>query len=418
MRFCPTQAIRVRRGLAKIFSPLCLSCGECIKVCPENAILPLTDSFTLSENFDIRVAVPSPVLYSQFGDDVDPARILAALRHIGFDFVCDIGSVCELFSQGYHLHLQANRDRWPMISSLCPTILRLIQVKYPGLVDRIIPFDTPREIVARDAKLEISRREGVDIEKIGAIYLTPCPAKMISIRHPPQKEKSWLDGAISIADIYTPLRQALRKTSDQDISDTLVGDTSFGFSWARAGLMGQSIDWKNSISVSGLPHVMKLFDHLERSRLENVMFIEACACPEGCIGGSLTVENVYVARRNLDLLQELNQHREAPSRERIEILYKQGYFFVEKGLDPTPQEPLHPNIGKAIIKRNLVERVVKELPGIDCGVCGSPTCQVFAEDYARGEVELIECIHLTTQTVAELERDTVAMSSPTVKKPA
>ena len=113
MRFCPTQAIRVRRGLAKIFSPLCLSCGECIKVCPENAILPLTDSFTLSENFDIRVAVPSPVLYSQFGDDVNPAHILAALRHIGFDYVCDIGSICELFSQGYHLHLQANRDRWP-----------------------------------------------------------------------------------------------------------------------------------------------------------------------------------------------------------------------------------------------------------------------------------------------------------------
>ncbi|HPW27685.1 MAG TPA: (Fe-S)-binding protein, partial [Tenuifilaceae bacterium] len=34
------------------------------------------------------------------------------------------------------------------------------------------------------------------------------------------------------------------------------------------------------------------------------------------------------------------------------------------------------------------------LPGIDCGVCGTPSCQALAEDIVQGEGSLSQCVFL------------------------
>ncbi|UKI38473.1 MAG: 4Fe-4S binding protein [Clostridiales bacterium] len=37
IQLCPTQAIRVRNGKARIIKEKCIDCGECINVCPYHA---------------------------------------------------------------------------------------------------------------------------------------------------------------------------------------------------------------------------------------------------------------------------------------------------------------------------------------------------------------------------------------------
>jgi len=79
MRICPTQAIRVRNGKAKIIEEKCIDCGECITACPNDAIIPQTDPFGELAKFKHTVALPSPGLQAQFGKEILPKRIICSL---------------------------------------------------------------------------------------------------------------------------------------------------------------------------------------------------------------------------------------------------------------------------------------------------------------------------------------------------
>ena len=37
MKRCPTEAIRVRNGKAKVLYERCVACGECVRLCPHQA---------------------------------------------------------------------------------------------------------------------------------------------------------------------------------------------------------------------------------------------------------------------------------------------------------------------------------------------------------------------------------------------
>ncbi|MCL6614707.1 MAG: 4Fe-4S binding protein, partial [Firmicutes bacterium] len=94
LRVCPTQAIRVRNGKAKMITERCIDCGECINVCPNGAVIPLTDPFGELSRFRYTIAIPSPALYAQFGREILPDRILAGLKKLGFDEAIDLAYTC------------------------------------------------------------------------------------------------------------------------------------------------------------------------------------------------------------------------------------------------------------------------------------------------------------------------------------
>ena len=51
IKYCPTEAIRVKDGKAKIINERCIDCGECIRRCPYQAKKAVTDSLDLLKNF-------------------------------------------------------------------------------------------------------------------------------------------------------------------------------------------------------------------------------------------------------------------------------------------------------------------------------------------------------------------------------
>ena len=151
---------------------------------------------------------------------------------------------------------------------------------------------------------------------------------------------------------------------------------------------------ENWLAVSGSDHVKMILDDIENSRLRNVDFVEVLACMLGCIGGSLNVENPYVARTNSIKQRARYEDRIKVDDEDIDRKLKEGYYFLENPILPRPTKYFDTDLETSIKRMKERERVYQKLRQTDCGCCGAPTCMAFAEDFVRGEVELTDCIFL------------------------
>ncbi|MDH7511448.1 MAG: [Fe-Fe] hydrogenase large subunit C-terminal domain-containing protein [Clostridiales bacterium] len=412
LRTCPTQAIRVRGRKAVMIEERCIDCGECLNVCPSGAIVPLTDPFGELTRFRHTVAVPSPALYAQFGREILPHKILAGLKKLGFDDAFDLAYTCGEVSFAIQEFLREYQGPKPVISNACPTVVRLIQVKYPDLIDLLIPVNTPREIAAKNIKEKKSKQYGLAEKEIGTFYITPCPVKMISIKQPAEKGKSYLDGALSISDVYGPLLSAMEGVEKESYRKALESICILGIGWAMVGGVCRTLRLRNSLAVSGLTEIIKVFDDIERGRLRDIDFLEAYSCPQGCVGGSLTVENVYSSyNKILKLIEtlEFEKIKACPDIREVRRLYAQKYFFLDRKIEPRPLSPLDDDLGRAIKKRKQKEEIYEALPKIDCGACGSPDCLTFAEDVVMEKAQLFECVFMLPERFRELFEELIGL---------
>jgi len=380
----------------------CIDCGECIKICPHGAITPKTDSFDTFSNYKYTVAIPSPTIFTQFGKEVTPKEVIYALKRVGFDDVYHISWECEAIFRAIREHVNNHQGRYPLISSSCPVIIRLIQVNYPEMVDQIISLDVPKEIAAKKIKKEISELYNIKPEEVGTIYITPCASKIISIKQPAEKDKSNVDAAISIGSLYNDLYAELAKMkkdkkntqSEEDFKNSYYINQEIPFTknsiyWAIVGGEGRVSGVKDWVNVAGLQNVINTFDDIEKGKIKNVKYVECYSCQGGCVGGTLTVENVYIARSTalylLDILPELSNAEKLKMME----IYKTGAFSPENKINPRFRTPT--NIIDAIKKKKQKDDLIRRLPHVECGLCGAPTCNCFAEDVVNGLSNMEDC---------------------------
>ena len=393
MRVCPTQAIRVRRGSAAMLEDRCIDCGECIKVCPKGAVVPLTASPAgLGQyDFDYTVAIPSPALYTQFDGDVTPGTILQALRNRGFNGAATLSWAGGAVTHAIELFLAGYDGPVPLISSFCPSVVRLVQVKYPELVDQLLPILSPREVAAREAKLKAAADTGLPLDRIHAVYVTPCPAKMVSIVDHPGMDASYIDSAVGISDLFPLLAPAVREVqaSGAAVPET---ETSAGLGWAFSVNLPSTLSEEHTLSVWGLPNVLRILDDIDKGQLHRYTFVECHACFEGCVSGALTVENPYVARARALRLQRLLPQRDVTDADEIRARHERGEFRTTVPFAVRPPQPLGRDIVTAIAKMQERDCIADRLPGIDCGACGAPTCTAFAEDVVLGAAEHADCV--------------------------
>jgi len=405
MRVCPTQAIRIKNGKAVILEEKCIDCGECITACPNEAIVALTDPIGELNRFKYTVAIPSPALYAQFGRSILPDKILTGLKKIGFDDAHDLAITCGDTSLAIEHFLEEYSGPKPLISNCCPSVVSLIQVRYPQLVDHIIPIKLPKRLAAKEIKERKSKELGLKPDEIGTFYITPCPVKMIAIKQPSSEEECYLDGAISIADIYGPLLSALESEDKGSYRKSLESICILGIGWAVAGGMHRTQRLKSVLDVSGIAEIIATFDDIERGKLQNIDLVVAYTCPQGCVGGSLTVENRYISyNKILRLLETLERENIEACRDKREIheRYRQKYFHMQQKYEPRPIQALDEDLGKAIKKREKKQRIYDSLPKVDCGICGAPTCLTFAEDVVKGDAQPSDCIFNVPSRFKEL----------------
>ena len=379
---CPTEAIRVDGGKAKINSDRCIDCGECIRICPHHAKIATCNKLDHLYDYKWRIALPAPTLYGQFEglDDVD--YVLQGLLDMGFNEVYEVSQAAEIVSEYTRLYLKTEGIKKPVISSACPVVARLIGLRFPYLKDNLLPILPPMEIAAIEARKKAKRDED-----IGVCFISPCPAKTSYVKNGFGTYKSNVDLVVSMSDIYFSLLNLMsRDKAPQPVSNSGM----IGISWATSGGEAAAIFNDKYLAADSIENVVEMLDQIENGTIPPLEFIELNACTGGCVGGVMTVENPFIAKARLQTLR-----RYMPvSRNFLEgdDKYIPPEYFFEDVPDYKPMNRLGSSIGESMRMMSDIQKLRDELPGIDCGSCGAPNCRAFAEDVVKGERSLESCI--------------------------
>ncbi|MEA4815641.1 MAG: [Fe-Fe] hydrogenase large subunit C-terminal domain-containing protein [Lachnospiraceae bacterium] len=405
---CPTEAIRVHNGKAEITNERCIDCGMCIYVCRHHAKKATTDPISIIDNFKYKIAIPAPTFYAQFKETYDINKILTAIKKLGFDDVFEVARAAEAITERSRQIMAEGTCKKPVISSACPAITRLISKRFPTLIDNILPIISPMEAAAMAARKH-AEDKGIAAEEIGIFFISPCAAKVTNVRKPIEVRNTNVDGVISMEEVYLLLLPIIKSLKPEEI-EPLCQCRGMGVKWAEIGGEGHLLQISNAISVDGVEDVIKVMELVENGQLENVDFIEGLACKGGCLGGALTVTNAFVAKNYL-LRVEKNAKKYAPEQTRNVDSYFEGLNLnTTKKIKADNILKLDDDLNVAIMKLGEITELYNQLPQIDCGSCGAPTCMALAEDIVQGKAMLEDCTFMLRDKVKKLAEDMVGLA--------
>ncbi|WDP88541.1 MAG: 4Fe-4S dicluster domain-containing protein [Desulfobacter sp.] len=382
VRQCPVKAIRIRKGHASIVPALCIACGHCVEVCPARVKRVRNDIDSVREmirNGDRVYASLAPAYLSEF-HGMDPGRLIAALRRLGFAGVSEGALGAEAVSHATALHLAGRKDGLHL-STACPAAVEYVGKYLPDMAKKFVPIASPA--MAHAAILKQRFGQEVRVVSIG-----PCTARKIeSDRYP-----SMLDATLSFNELRAWfLEEHIRLSRlDPGEEDVFVPDrATTGSLCALEGGMIRSLETIPSLRSATLIGISSIecIDHglrgLDLGAIKGPVFVELMACKGGCIHGPcMSFRNPGV----IDQMAVMNAVDRSKSPE--ERIPPSALAFSHK-IKPIKEK----SVDEEAIQRALASvgknKIHEEL---NCSGCGYESCRTFAMALLDGRAETSMCL--------------------------
>lgn len=355
VRACPVHAVRLYEDGPSILEHLCIDCTACLAACPTGALALRGCAAAPSPAADLTLVVPE-LLLLQFGAEVLPERVLAAFNQLGYRHVQTLGPWERGLRAAELEHVRSGPGTRPAISSVCPAVTNLVAARFPGLLPQVVPFLSPLESAHRA------------IQDRPAVFVTLCPAQRSALTSVTAR------GAAELVAPTGLLHELLGVLAHRPRSKDPV---------PPAPAVAAPVDAPEVLRVTGLQHVARVLDRAENGELGDVHLLELWACEGGCAGSPLLREEPAVAEHRARRLDAATAVAAAAPL-------------------PAPRTPrrgvrLDPDLARAVQMLGEIDRLVRTLPGRDCGDCGAPSCRALAEDVVQGRAALAACRHRTAE---------------------
>lgn len=402
IRVCPTEAIRLVNGQIIIDDEKCIDCGKCIKACKYDALRPISDKFDIIHNYKYKVAIAPFSFAGQFPKEFNFQQAKKAMLDLGFDEVVDSAIVTQFMTEMIQDQIRKNPNIRPLISSNCPAVIRLIQVRFPSLIPNIIRLEAPISILTKYYKDRISKKLGLNENEIGVFPIVPCTAQVTAVHQPEGAYRRIQEGAFSVEDIYNKIMSISHKFSEPDSEQTPI---SKGHKPAISGLESDEIaaDDISVISVSGIHNVIDILAKIENHQIEPFDYAVLKSCTNGCVGGQLNVENPFIAGSRIKRMMT-DKYDSDIDKEHFATLYKNEFFGIGR-IEPRSVMELDTEILQAIKKMKKLKAIEEILPGLDCCGCGCPSCSALAEEIVQGKRVIDDCVVLLKKKAQSDKKD-------------
>lgn len=333
----------------------CVSCGQCITVCPTGAIYEKTCidevAAALSDPSKYVIVQTAPAVRAALGEEFGypigtntEGQMAAALRRLGFDKVFDTNFSADLtiMEEAYEfLDRVKNGGRLPLITSCSPGWIKYCEHYFPDMTENLSSCKSPQQMFGAIAKSYYAKKLGLKPEDIVSVSVMPCTAKKFEIGRDNQaaNEVPDVDYSMTTRELARMIRRAGLRFAELPKEDF---DAPFGLGSGAAVIFGATggvmeaalrtavetltgeelkkleftdvrgtegikeasyhvagMDLRVAVA-SGLGNARELLNRV-RSGEANYHFIEIMGCPGGCVNGGGQPQQPGYIRNTTDI---------------------------------------------------------------------------------------------------------------------
>jgi len=333
----------------------CVSCGQCIAVCPTGALYEKSCidevAAAIADPSKHVIVQTAPSVRAGLGEEFDYAigtnvegQMVAALRRLGFDKVFDtnFGADLTILEEAHEfIDRVQNGGVLPMITSCSPGWIKYCEHYFPDMTENLSSCKSPQQMFGAIAKSYYAEKMGLKPEDIVSVSVMPCTAKKFEIGRDDQDANGSpdVDYSMTTRELARMIKQAgIRFTElpDEDFDTPLGLGTGAAVIFGATGgvmeaalrtavesLTGEELERPDFTDVrgtegikeasyrvgdmdvnvavaSGLGNARELLNRV-KSGEANYHFIEIMGCPGGCVNGGGQPQQPGFVRNTTDI---------------------------------------------------------------------------------------------------------------------